>query len=1576
MRERERERVNSSRLKSKSSLAKTFVILFLVLLSFGVHVDKAQAAQITVYATANSIKWMGTNNGWNTNPDGVSGTYYSNPQNDSNNTFIVDLNGKTLIDTDTDIVVDKIQDSANGSLSVTSARTITVLNGGIYYSGNGTSGMITSNVSTVINGAVTNAGTSGRAIMNNSGTLTINAGVGNTAVINQSTSYAVQNNSTGQVTVIGKVNGRSTGPAIYISSSSNVALYNPGNDVFSDAGATTGGRQLQNSSGSIIAVGNMNGSASNGSNVEMIRSDGGTFELIGNVTITGSAVRGIWNRTGSVSHVYGNIDLSGVVSGTSYGFYNQSTTTNNTVTGNVSNPGGSPTATAAFSSAGMVTIYGTKSGSGTVNSATFTTVATSYVSVSPTILPAGATGYLNASITGVGTSWNGSETPSITNSVSGNTAVSVGSWTSSDGTHGTLPLQNSATSSFGTFSVTIGTTTSGPLAVLPASFILSQTTGVTSNSYNLTLTGISTAWALDIAKGNHSASNLFSASTGGIISNVVISNNNTATLTLTTDATQRVITITDNSTNQTSTFNTNTILTYDLNPGVGIANNYVMIEGGMRWDGGRWYTTAPTSGVGIPLGAIHFVGKLNKIEGYIYKGGSVVVLNVDGVDTATYTTPGGATNVWQTMFTGLDETTAHTYTLIWATGQIAVNGTIGKIRTTGGAGISTTTLVARPVLAIMGDSITQGGAYESPSNSTLYYAYLLAKKLNYQIVNMGLSGTTVSSYLHGGFNPTTSNGVGRTGDITGLTPPASIVVVLYGTNDTSHTYTPAEADFRTDYTSMLAGIRSGNTHALIIAERLMHVGDPTVDPKKDTFSQTDIAAAVSAQADAKILYMHGAYDSYSGSDGVHPAPAENSAIANGIYSDIISAISTTNSIKVATTTLSSRGGTSATITSAGGIYGTAPYTYQWIRSATSSWSGTQIAGATGTTLNDTGLNPLSTYYYTLQTTDSYGLSVLSNQVTVGPASNDANLSDLTLSQGTLSPTFSSSTTSYTANVLNGVTSLTVTPTASQAGSTITVNGSPVTSGSSSSPIALNVGANTVLTVTLAQDASTTKTYTITVTRATPIVVPPTVTVQSASSVATSTAIFNGTITVDGYASSTIIGFNYGTTLSYGSIASTTGTFGVGSFSKTILGLSPNTLYHYQAFAQNSAGVGTSSDATTTTSALPDLTLPQLTSITANPNSSSATITWTTDKLSSSKVNYGLTSTLNNSTPEIDTSTRVQSHSVTISNLVSCTTYHYSVYSADALANTATSSDATFTTSGCSGNTSLIGQTNQGITTNGTATLTTDTGKNFIVNLPTGFSSTTSNVVVQIKSLDSSSVINSLGSPSASLRGVGSVAFDVKALVNSTTTLDSFSTPVTITYQYSDADISGFNESTLWMYHYHNGVWSALDNCQINTGTKTITCTAPSFSVFSLFAQRVQELTSTPTLSPAQASYSSGGGGTVYGCKDSNAINYNYFSRSKPELCQYGISANTTSFKKPVFARDLKLKDTGADVKLLQQFLNTHGFPLAKNGVGSKGKENTIFGPATKAALIKFQKANKIPATGFFGVKTRGVVVEK
>lgn len=74
-----------------------------------------------------------------------------------------------------------------------------------------------------------------------------------------------------------------------------------------------------------------------------------------------------------------------------------------------------------------------------------------------------------------------------------------------------------------------------------------------------------------------------------------------------------------------------------------------------------------------------------------------------------------------------------------------------------------------------------------------------------------------------------------------------------------------------------------------------------------------------------------------------------------------------------------------------------------------------------------------------------------------------------------------------------------------------------------------------------------------------------------------------------------------------------------------------------------------------------------------------------------------------------------------------------------------------------------------------------------------------------------------------------------------------------------------------------------------------------------------------------------------------------------------------------FTHNLSLHATGADVKLLQQFLNTHGFPVATTGLGSPLNETTLFGPLTYKALVNYQQSVGLPATGWFGPMTRGVI---
>src|SRR5690606_27545318 len=81
-----------------------------------------------------------------------------------------------------------------------------------------------------------------------------------------------------------------------------------------------------------------------------------------------------------------------------------------------------------------------------------------------------------------------------------------------------------------------------------------------------------------------------------------------------------------------------------------------------------------------------------------------------------------------------------------------------------------------------------------------------------------------------------------------------------------------------------------------------------------------------------------------------------------------------------------------------------------------------------------------------------------------------------------------------------------------------------------------------------------------------------------------------------------------------------------------------------------------------------------------------------------------------------------------------------------------------------------------------------------------------------------------------------IVFDVKAIINGDTVLDSFDAPITITYQYTDADVSGLDESSFWLYHYHSGAWQALSNCSVNLAANTISCTTQGFSIFGLFGK--------------------------------------------------------------------------------------------------------------------------------------------
>ena len=100
-----------------------------------------------------------------------------------------------------------------------------------------------------------------------------------------------------------------------------------------------------------------------------------------------------------------------------------------------------------------------------------------------------------------------------------------------------------------------------------------------------------------------------------------------------------------------------------------------------------------------------------------------------------------------------------------------------------------------------------------------------------------------------------------------------------------------------------------------------------------------------------------------------------------------------------------------------------------------------------------------------------------------PLEDDAHLSDLSLSSGSLTPSFSADTLWYSVSIDSSIASLTVTAPVVYTGATVTVNGTTVNSGTASSALSMSVGTNTVTVVVTSNNESSTKTYTLSIVRA-------------------------------------------------------------------------------------------------------------------------------------------------------------------------------------------------------------------------------------------------------------------------------------------------------------------------------------------------------------------------------------------------------------------------------------------------------------------------------------------------------------
>jgi hypothetical protein len=362
---------------------------------------------------------------------------------------------------------------------------------------------------------------------------------------------------------------------------------------------------------------------------------------------------------------------------------------------------------------------------------------------------------------------------------------------------------------------------------------------------------------------------------------------------------------------------------------------------------------------------------------------------------------------------------------------------------------------------------------------------------------------------------------------------------------------------------------------------------------------------------------------------------------------------------------------------------------------------------------------------------------------------------------------------------------------------------------------------------------------------------------------------------------------------------------------------------------------------------------------------------------------------------------VTSHSVSLSGLTACTTYHYSVFSEDAVANSSTSTNATFDTTGCTGSASITRKAQTDITraSGGTSSLATGDA-NLSLTVPASYGGS-SDANFQIKQLNTASVTNTTGTTYAgkTRNTVGNHAYNLSAHTSNSALTTSFDQPITVTISYLESEAAYTKESTHRIYRWDGSVWQELSNCTADPGANTVTCTTSSFSTFILMGEPA---------SGGSRQYS--GPGALTTTTDTKEEDTTTFEDTTPSEAAVIASlqaqiaslqaqlqlllqaANTNQRNTPsdiqtvtntldIPPAGLYPGDQGLNVRSLQILLNRTQFKVAHQGPGSPGFETDTYGFLTQDAVQRFQlhygivQDENSPGYGIFGPRTRAKLVE-
>ncbi|MCK5059619.1 MAG: dockerin type I repeat-containing protein [Candidatus Pacebacteria bacterium] len=121
---------------------------------------------------------------------------------------------------------------------------------------------------------------------------------------------------------------------------------------------------------------------------------------------------------------------------------------------------------------------------------------------------------------------------------------------------------------------------------------------------------------------------------------------------------------------------------------------------------------------------------------------------------------------------------------------------------------------------------------------------------------------------------------------------------------------------------------------------------------------------------------------------------------------------------------------------------------------------------------------------------------------------------------------------------------------------------------------------------------------------------------------------------------------------------------------------------------------------------------------------------------------------------------------------------------------------------------------------------------FDISFPEDSLSTGNEIRMQMESTDEVAVVASR--PLSSGKLAANTFYDLSFTKTSdSSSVTSFDKPITLTFHYTDSDISGIDESTLVAHRWNGSSWVSLDNNAVDTGLNTVIATTQQFSFFSL-----------------------------------------------------------------------------------------------------------------------------------------------